>query len=111
MCYTTLVLSRSQEPAGKRVVWRTLSEKPFEEVGFVQDVPALLPDVLKDLLQARKDVRAEMGRVKDPFVKMVLNMRQLAIKVVCNTTSATLFSNDQAGTVLLVQHRVTCPLC
>lgn len=86
MCYTTLVTSRSLAPRDRRVVWRTLSENPFEEVGFVQDVPALLPDVLKDLLKARKDVRAEMATTKDPFVKMVLNMRQLAIKIVCNTT-------------------------
>lgn len=84
MCYTTLVLSEQDVPAGARVVWRNLTET--EKVGFIQDVPALLPDVLKDLLQARKDVRAVLKNETDAGIKLVLNMRQLAIKVVCNTT-------------------------
>jgi DNA polymerase delta subunit 1 len=40
-----------------------------------------LPQILEDLIEARKQAKKEMGTEKDPFKKAVLDGRQLALKV------------------------------
>jgi DNA polymerase delta subunit 1 len=48
--------------------------------------PGILPKLLCDLLEARKQARAELAKAKDPYVKMAFNSRQLALKIVANST-------------------------
>lgn len=45
----------------------------------------LIPNLLAQLLQARKDVKAAMKKSKNPFERARLDKRQLSIKVVCNS--------------------------
>lgn len=45
----------------------------------------LLPHILKELLGARKQAKAEMKKEKDPFKYQVLNGRQLALKISANS--------------------------
>jgi DNA polymerase delta subunit 1 len=45
----------------------------------------LLPQILEELLGARKKAKREMNSAKDPFMKAVLNGRQLALKVSANS--------------------------
>jgi len=47
--------------------------------------PGLLPLVLQDLLSARKRARKELASATDPMIKMVLNGRQLALKISANS--------------------------
>merc|ERR1712176_1591157 len=45
----------------------------------------LLPMILEELLSARKRAKKEMAEAKDPLKKMVLNGRQLALKISANS--------------------------
>ena len=45
----------------------------------------LLPMILEGLLSARKQARAELAKSTDPFVKAVLDGRQLALKISANS--------------------------
>jgi DNA polymerase delta subunit 1 len=47
--------------------------------------PGVLPQILGELLSARKATRAQMATEKDPAMLNVLNCRQLAIKVSANS--------------------------
>lgn len=40
-----------------------------------------LPEILEELLSARKRAKADLKSATDPFVKAVLDGRQLALKV------------------------------
>lgn len=46
---------------------------------------AIMPSILQELLKARKDTRAIMKNVDDPFMKNVLEKRQLAYKTTANS--------------------------
>ncbi|KAJ1733356.1 DNA-directed DNA polymerase delta [Coemansia biformis] len=52
--------------------------KPSKRIG-------LLPHILKELLSARKQAKAEMKNETDPFKVQVLNGRQLALKISANS--------------------------
>ena len=43
----------------------------------------ILPEILEELLGARKRAKADLKAVTDPFLKAVLDGRQLALKVPC----------------------------
>lgn len=45
----------------------------------------LLPEILEDLLAARKRAKADMKKEKDPFRYSVLDGRQLALKISANS--------------------------
>eukprot|EP00474_Spongospora_subterranea_P000728 CRZ01186.1 hypothetical protein [Spongospora subterranea] len=45
----------------------------------------LLPGILQDLLSARSRAKKDMGAATDPFLKQVLNGRQLALKISANS--------------------------
>lgn len=47
--------------------------------------PAIIPEILEDLLNARKAVRKQMEIETDPFKKSVLNGLQLAFKITANS--------------------------
>lgn len=41
----------------------------------------ILPEILEELLGARKRAKADLKKATDPFMKAVLDGRQLALKV------------------------------
>lgn len=45
----------------------------------------VLPTIIQNLLDARKQVRSEMKKIKDPSVLAVLNQRQLSYKICANS--------------------------
>lgn len=48
----------------------------------------VLPEILEDLLSARAKAKSDLKKASDPFLKAVLNGRQLALKVTrCNLAS------------------------
>ncbi|CAB1350178.1 unnamed protein product, partial [Coregonus sp. 'balchen'] len=55
----------------------------------------LLPDILEDLLSARKKAKAELKKETDPFKKQVLDGRQLALKISANSVYG--FTGAQVG--------------
>ena len=46
---------------------------------------AILPSILEELLAARKSTKKQMKNEKDPFMKNILDKRQLSIKVTANS--------------------------
>ncbi|PIO63581.1 hypothetical protein TELCIR_14813 [Teladorsagia circumcincta] len=76
LCYTTL-LKKPEGEEGKDYI-RTPSGNFFVTK---ERRRGLLPVILEDLLAARKRAKNEMKHEKDEFRKMVLNGRQLALKV------------------------------
>jgi DNA polymerase delta subunit 1 len=55
----------------------------------------LLPKILQELLGARKQAKRELAEATDPFLKAVLNGRQLALKVSANSVYG--FTGAQTG--------------
>ena len=48
----------------------------------------ILPEILEELLGARKRAKKDLAAATDPFVAAVMNGRQLALKVRCMTQTA-----------------------
>lgn len=90
LCYTTLLKSKEncqpddyfQTPSGNYFV------KPTVRKG-------ILPEILQDLLKARKRAKAMMKEEKDPFRYKVLDGRQLALKMSANSVYG--FTGAQVG--------------
>ena len=62
-------------------------EKPF---GCVQckyfcSRKGIMPSILEELLKARADTRTLIKTTKDPFMKNILDKRQLGYKVTANS--------------------------
>lgn len=55
----------------------------------------LLPEILEDLLSARKKAKTELKNETDPFKQMVLDGRQLALKISANSVYG--FTGAQVG--------------
>lgn len=55
----------------------------------------LLPEILENLLAARKKAKADLKEEKDPFRKKVLDGRQLALKISANSVYG--FTGAQVG--------------
>ena len=55
----------------------------------------MLPEVLDDLLSARKKAKADLKKETDPFKKKVLDGRQLALKISANSVYG--FTGAQVG--------------
>eukprot|EP00742_Colponemidia_sp_Colp-10_P004999 GILJ01005340.1.p1 GENE.GILJ01005340.1~~GILJ01005340.1.p1 ORF type:complete len:406 (-),score=53.22 GILJ01005340.1:806-2023(-) len=51
----------------------------------VQGRKALLPSILEHLLSSRKKAKKEMESTDDPHMKKILNGKQLALKISCNS--------------------------
>lgn len=87
LCFSTLVTDVSiiegREDEFKKVSWVI---NGVEEVHyFYQKEVGLLPEILRKLLTSRKAAKKEMNKTTDPFKKAVLNGKQLALKVSCNS--------------------------
>jgi len=96
LCFSTLVTDRSLLPhlvtkSGQRLFQDFAIEHPVGDdkitrhYAFVTHVRSVLADALIALLAERKTVKKQMESTEDPFLREVLNKRQLALKVVCNS--------------------------
>uniref|UniRef100_A0ABM5GSA5 DNA polymerase n=2 Tax=Pogona vitticeps TaxID=103695 RepID=A0ABM5GSA5_9SAUR len=94
LCYTTLLQQGAVEHYG-------LSSDEFIRTPtgdlFVKSSvrKGLLPEVLENLLAARKRAKAELKQETDPFKRQVLDGRQLALKVSANSVYG--FTGAQVG--------------
>uniref|UniRef100_A0A4W6BJJ0 DNA polymerase n=1 Tax=Lates calcarifer TaxID=8187 RepID=A0A4W6BJJ0_LATCA len=94
LCYTTLLQKGSAEKLG-------LSPEDFIKTPtgdlFVKSSvrKGLLPEILENLLSARKRAKAELKKETDPFKKQVLDGRQLALKISANSVYG--FTGAQVG--------------
>lgn len=76
LCYTTLVNDPSKLPPDSYI--RTPSGDVFVKKSLRK---GLLPEILEELLDARKKAKNDLKKETDPFKKAVLDGRQLALKV------------------------------
>ncbi|KAI4310823.1 hypothetical protein MLD38_035775 [Melastoma candidum] len=84
LCYCTLVTS---EDARKlNLPPECINKTPSGEI-FVKSSlqKGILPEILEELLAARKRAKADLKEAKDPLEKAVLDGRQLALKVSANS--------------------------
>ncbi|TMS15409.1 DNA polymerase delta catalytic subunit [Larimichthys crocea] len=94
LCYTTLLQKGSAEK-------NSLSPEDFIKTPtgdlFVKSSvrKGLLPEILENLLSARKRAKAELKKETDPFKRQVLDGRQLALKISANSVYG--FTGAQVG--------------
>jgi len=83
MCPSTLVL----DPAYAHVdgVSYYEIETGAGVARFAQDVKCVVPELLKELAEFRKQAKRDMAAATDPFAKSVYNAKQLAYKVSMNS--------------------------
>ena len=82
LCYCTLV-PKSQAAAFKAEdVTRSPSGDTFVRPHLARGI---LPEILEELLGARKRAKADLKKATDPFERAVLDGRQLALKVSANS--------------------------
>lgn len=85
LCYTTLLDPSEPLPAGldpeKDITVTPLGAK-FVKAHVKR---GLLPQILENLLTARKGAKKAMREAKDPFKRGVMNGRQLALKISANS--------------------------
>jgi DNA polymerase elongation subunit (family B) len=101
LCFSTLVFPEDRkivkqlEDKGLIVVERIIASG--EEFWFVQEktYKGTLPSLLHDLLTARRAVKKIMKGEKDAFKKQMLNSKQLALKISCNSVYG--FTGSRTG--------------
>ena len=59
----------------------------------------ILPEILEELLSARKRAKADLKAATDPFMKAVLDGRQLALKVGRHMRSSTAGKMKRVGLI------------
>jgi len=84
LCYSTIVFEEKYLNL-PGVEYSTINCGEGLVFTFVQNKEAILVDILQNLWKNRKIAKKEMNASTDPFVKMVLNAKQLAIKVSMNS--------------------------
>jgi DNA polymerase delta subunit 1 len=82
LCYSTIITQAQANQLDDSNVTKTPCGNFFVKSSLR---PGLLPLVLQDLLSARKRARKELAEATDPLTKMVLNGRQLALKISANS--------------------------
>ncbi|KAK5619383.1 DNA polymerase delta catalytic subunit [Crenichthys baileyi] len=94
LCYTTLLQKGSAEKLGLSPddFIRTPTGDQFVKSSVRK---GLLPEILENLLSARKRAKAELKKETDPFKKQVLDGRQLALKISANSVYG--FTGAQVG--------------
>lgn len=75
LCYSTILLDGATHP----------NEEKVGEARYVQGVPALLPAVLRELKQFRKQAKKDMAAAKGTPLEEVYNAKQLAYKISMNS--------------------------
>jgi len=92
LCYSTLVPAHEVKKYDKEMIERTPNGDYFIKKEFKK---GLLPIVLEELINARKKAKFELSQATDPFVKAVLDGRQLALKISANSVYG--FTGAQVG--------------
>nr|BAJ78732.1 DNA polymerase delta catalytic subunit [Metriocampa sp. 44] len=92
LCYTTLLAPGSEKTLGAEDFVRTPSGNLFVKSTLRK---GLLPEILENLLAARKKAKEELKNEKDPFRCKVLDGRQLALKISANSVYG--FTGAQVG--------------
>ncbi|KAG8454756.1 hypothetical protein GDO86_001109, partial [Hymenochirus boettgeri] len=94
LCYTTLLQVGSAEKYGlsPEDFIRTPTGDHFVKASVRK---GLLPEILENLLCARKRAKTELKKETDPFKQKVLDGRQLALKVSANSVYG--FTGAQVG--------------
>ena len=94
LCYTTLLQDGAVARLGLAAdqYIRTPSGNLFVKS---DQRKGLLPEILQDLLSARKKAKADLKKETDPFKKGVLDGRQLALKISANSVYG--FTGAQVG--------------
>ncbi|XP_031473442.1 DNA polymerase delta catalytic subunit isoform X2 [Nymphaea colorata] len=84
LCYCTLVLPEDVRKLNlpPECINRTPSGETFVKSNLQKGI---LPEILEELLAARKRAKADLKEAKDPFERAVLDGRQLALKVSANS--------------------------
>lgn len=84
LCYCTLV---TPEDARKlNLPPEHFNKTPSGEIFVKPELQkGILPEILEELLTARKRAKADLKEAKDPFEKAVLDGRQLALKISANS--------------------------
>ncbi|KAK2088977.1 DNA polymerase delta catalytic subunit [Saguinus oedipus] len=101
LCYTTLLRPGAAQKLGYGVQFSNLTEDQFiktptgDEFVKTSVRKGLLPQILENLLSARKRAKAELARETDPLRRQVLDGRQLALKVSANSVYG--FTGAQVG--------------
>lgn len=90
LCPSVLMIGDSSKlnvPKDTHTIVHTLQNDTTETrtYTFAKHITGVLPQLLRHLLKSRKAVKALMNQCTDPFQKFVLNGRQNALKVVCNS--------------------------
>lgn len=85
LCYTTL-LDRAHGNPGLLQAGEDYTVSPTGDL-FVtrKHRRGLLPEILEDLISARKKAKADLKKETDPFRRAVLDGRQLALKISANS--------------------------
>ncbi|CAH2318907.1 DNA polymerase delta catalytic subunit [Pelobates cultripes] len=94
LCYTTLLQSGSAEKYGLNPedFIKTPTGDHFVKASVRK---GLLPEILENLLSARKRAKTELKKETDPFKQKVLDGRQLALKISANSVYG--FTGAQVG--------------
>ncbi|EFC42814.1 predicted protein [Naegleria gruberi] len=92
LCYTTLLKKEDLAKLSEDQYVKTPSGDYFIKREVQQ---GLLPLVLEELLQARKQAKKDMDKATDPLEKAVMNGRQLALKISANSVYG--FTGAQVG--------------
>ncbi|UPQ97335.1 catalytic subunit of DNA polymerase delta [Chloropicon primus] len=82
LCYCTLLPQSMVRTLNPEDYTKTPSGQYFVKSSLSKGI---LPEILEELLGARKRAKAELKKAKDEFLKGVLNGRQLALKVSANS--------------------------
>lgn len=82
LCYTTLVPKGHENMFPKEHLTISPNGDTFVKSSLATGV---LPEILQELLAARKRARKDMGEATDPFLRAVFNGRQMALKVSANS--------------------------
>ena len=92
ICYSTLI-----PPSQKHRYSPDMYEESPNGDLFVkaQYKEGLLPEILAELIAARKRAKAELKEATDPFLAAVLDGRQLALKISANSVYG--FTGAQVG--------------
>ena len=92
LCYSTLIPPDQIKNHPKDIYEKTPNNDYFVKRSVYVGI---LPKILEELLAARKQAKRELAAETDPFLKAVLNGRQLALKVSANSVYG--FTGAQTG--------------
>lgn len=93
LCYTTLLFNKKEAEKFKEdEVTRTPNGDYFVKSTVKKGI---LPIILEELISARKQAKNELKEATDPFIRAVLDGRQLALKISANSVYG--FTGAQIG--------------